>query len=490
MASFAFHVLVVQRLDRTGALYQVFAGDGWQVKSLITLLFFTGAAALGLKLYRLIVEFGAIERFKTSTSTAEIGSAMSAERLMDELNGAPSALQNRRLLKRLKVALEQLQHVSPTDSLAAHLHQLAAADRHAMQAEYAAPRLTAIAISVVGLLGALGRGSAALASLAAGGDQAMPSVVSSAHVAIDMLAAAVAASVLLVFAKLGVQRLECRLLDAVDAAVSGHLLGRVFHPTAVGDTHAASVVRLCEKLLETVHAAVAQHDAALTKAIGTTTRRWEEAASTASALMHRTVGDALAAGLKDHAEALNRGVAKHTQDLEGVLIRHAQILSDNIDQHTGALADALEHHTAVITQTETNLAAENRHHLAELEGALGEAVLIASTRQEKLIKQSEDLLREMQSSLVEAAGISVAQQEQLIRQGDVMLRVVEATAHVRKLEEALNENLTALAASHRFEETVVGLSAALQLLSTKLGRQLVLRDDVTRESTPPASQAA
>jgi hypothetical protein len=243
-------------------------------------------------------------------------------------------------------------------------------------------------------------------------------------------------------------------------------------------------------VLESVHAAVSHHDATITKSLAVAGRRWEEAASTAAALLHRTIGDGLAAGLKEHAQALNEGVARHTADMQGVLVRHAEILSDNIDQHTGALADALEQHTAVITQTETNLAAENRRHLGELEGALGEAVLIASTRQEKLIKQSEDLLREMQTALVEAAGTAVAQQEQLTRHSEVLLKVVEATGQVRRLEEALNSNLAALAGSHRFEETVVGLAAALQLLSGQLGRPALARDEISLSAKGPTSRAA
>jgi hypothetical protein len=432
---------------------------------------------------------GAVERFKLPAADANATSLGAVESALQHLEQAPASLRERFVVKRLQAALEHIKHAGSAELLAGHLRHLADGDLRQMAADHGGMRAMTMAIPIVGLLGALSRGGAALSSMASGDSQA-PNALANMHVAIDMIAATIAAAVLLAFAKMAVERLELRLMKSVDAAAESQLLTRFRHHTASGDPTTASVMHLCEKVLESVQTAVAQHDAAVTRAIGSATRRWEEAASTAAALLHRTVGDALAAGLKDHARALNDGVAKHSKDLEGVLVRHAQILSDNVDQHTHALADSLEHHTAIITQTETNLAAENRRHLGELEGALGEAVLLASTRQEKLIQQSENLLREMQTALIESAGTSIAQQEQLIRQGEVMLRVVEATAHVRKLEEALNENLTALAASHRFEETVVGLSAALQLLSTKLGRQFVVRDDAVIDSTKPASQAA
>ena len=104
----------------------------------------------------------------------------------------------------------------------------------------------------------------------------------------------------------------------------------------------------------------------------------------------------------------------------------------------------------------------------EAEAAVAEAMLVATNRQEKLIHQSETLLKEMQTALVEAAGSTVAQQEQLIKQGDIMLQVVEATGQVKQLEDALNSNLQALAGSQNFEQTVAGLSAALQILSIHL----------------------
>ena len=64
----------------------------------------------------------------------------------------------------------------------------------------------------------------------------------------------------------------------------------------------------------------------------------------------------------------------------------------------------------------------------------------------------------------------MAHQEQLAKQSEVLLKVVDATGQVRRLEEALNSNLATLAESHHFQETVVSLSATLQLLSANLGR--------------------
>jgi hypothetical protein len=487
LACFAFHVLVVQNAPHDGRLYRWFAGAGAPLKATISLLLFVGAAALVMRLLGLVLQLGALERCTLSPAPADGQTPDDVDRLLAELNQCPESLQGSYAMSRIAAALNYVKHAGTADSLTGHLSQLADADRRTLPQNFSGVRTIALCVPFVGLLGIAAGGASALSAIAAGNQAA---ALAGGQLAMEVTALAIGASIGLLALRLGVERVELNLLAAVDKAAGRQLLGRFRHYGNVADPRTASIVRLCEKVLESVHASITQHDATLTKALTVASRRWEETASTAAALLHRTVGDALTAGMKEHADSLNRGVAKHTQDLHGVLVRHAEILSENVDAHTGALADALEQHTAVITQTETNLAAENRRHLAELEAAMGEAVLVASTRQEKLVKQSEQLLREMQASLVESAGIAVAQQEQLTRQGEVLLKVVEATGQVRRLEEALNSNLATLAGAHHFEETVVGLSAALQLMSAQLGRPLSLRDEISLDGDQRTSRAA
>ncbi len=142
-----------------------------------------------------------------------------------------------------------------------------------------------------------------------------------------------------------------------------------------------------------------------------------------------------------------------------------------------------------MTTSEKELAAENRQHLSEVEVALGTAMASAAERQEQLIKQSEHLLKDMQVALVEAAGATVEQQEQLIRQGDVLLKVVDATGQIRKLEESLTQNLSAVQKTHSFEEMAINLSAAIQLLSARLGHPYSVRSKEVAGGDA-ASQAA
>ena len=58
----------------------------------------------------------------------------------------------------------------------------------------------------------------------------------------------------------------------------------------------------------------------------------------------------------------------------------------------------------------------------------------------------------------------------MVKQGELMTQAIRAAGDVVQLEQALNDNLSALAGSKNFEDTVMSLSAAIHLLNTRLGK--------------------
>jgi len=107
----------------------------------------------------------------------------------------------------------------------------------------------------------------------------------------------------------------------------------------------------------------------------------------------------------------------------------------------GALTQSLQRHAAELTAAERAIAEQNRQHWGQVQEAL---------------KQTTAHLAQ--------------QQAELARQGDVLLKVVEATGQIAQLEHTLNRNLQSLGGARNFEETVVSLAAAIQLLSARLGQ--------------------
>jgi hypothetical protein len=491
LGAMAFYALVVPQAERGSILERTFAGGLWQFKAAACILAFAGIAALGMRLLGLVVQFGALER-RVLPAAPSVGQAPAeAAELLAELDAALPTFNATLLAQRLRRALELVIRRDSADQLEADLDRLAAEDRRDMAERSSGVKLLTIAVPLIGVAGAATGVAIALQGLAGKSlDAALPGVLEGVGLALGGLAQAISLALGLLAARVVVGRVEQRLLTAVDAAAARQLMGRFVSYGTANDPHLASVQRMSEKLLATVESAAKRQDDAIASSLASATRRWEDMAGSASTMLHRTLTEALASGLKEHAHAINGGLAKLNENLQTTLVRHAQILGENIDQHTGALADSLEHHTAVIAETEKSLAAEGRRHLTDMEATLGETMLLNATRQEKLIATSESVLKEMQGALVESAGAAVAQQEQLIKQSDVLLKVVDATGQVRKLEEALNSNLLSLAASHNFEQTATSLAAAVQLLSVRLRQPAIIRNEIDLGRDESTSHAA
>ena len=96
----------------------------------------------------------------------------------------------------------------------------------------------------------------------------------------------------------------------------------------------------------------------------------------------------------------------------------------------------------------------------------------------------------MRQVLSENAHALAAQQVEISKQNELMLRVLEATGDVIKLEDVLNDNLTALSTAKNFEDTVMSLSAAIHLLNTRLGGTPARPVKVTRATAPSQEERA
>ena len=177
----------------------------------------------------------------------------------------------------------------------------------------------------------------------------------------------------------------------------------------------------------------------------------------------------VADAVQGQISVINEVVARHGQQLDKGANDLLGNLRNGLERMAELLVEALSRHGETLTKAEEELACENRRHLTEVEAALGEAMVVAADRQEKLIGRSEDMLREMQSAVVDSASAAITHQEQLIKQGEVLLKVVESTGKIQSLEESLNRNLSSLGRTHNFEETLLSLSAAIQLLSARAG---------------------
>ena len=470
LACLAFYAAVFRLTGEDSFWVRYFAGH--DIAYCATALFFVGIAALIIKALGLGLELTMVDTVRLPANAMGAETVREVPGLLKVLKSSTVSISDNYLVRRLREALEFVQRKGTADNLEQQLRHLEETDLARMHQSYALTRIIASTIPILGFLGTVIGITLAIAKLNLSGeavDQSLPAVVGGLSVAFDTTALALSLSTVLLFAKFCVERIELRLLASVDAKANEQLIGRFQQYGTENDPAVASISMMCDRLLETVESGFAKQSGLIRTSLEETSQfnsellektgeQCAEILSSTASSLDEAISGAVVTGLERHAATLNEGVKSLAEDLQGTLVRHAELLNEGLDQHTASL-----------TAAEKDLAEENRRHLGDVEAAVGEAMLVATTRQEKLIRQSEDMLKEMQLALVEAAGTTVAQQEHLIKQGDILLKVVEATGQVKKLEETLNSNLSALAASHNFEQTVAGLSAVLPLLSARLG---------------------
>ena len=402
------------------------------------------------------------------------------ERLLDQLTERP-AIQNSFIVRRLREALEFVRRKNSADALDAHLRHLEELEAVRANSAYSMVRIIVWAIPILGLLGTVIGITIAVANLNPETlEESMTKVTHGLGVAFDHTATALSLTMMLMFLKSGVERVEDRLLARVDERTGQELVGRFQQTGAAEDPNDLSLRRMSEQVVGAIESLAGRQAEIWKSTIDNTHEQWLEVSVAAARTIKSALSEAVEENLVRHAQSLNEGALKvfdrldsstvhHAQELNRSSVQTASRLREGMERLAELLIEALERHGEVMTANEKELAEQNRQHLSEVEIALGDSMASAAERQEKLIRQSENLLKEMQIALVEAAGATVRQQEQLIRQSDVLLKVVDATGQIATLEESLDRNLTAVQKSHNFEEMAINLSAAIQLLGARLG---------------------
>jgi biopolymer transport protein ExbB/TolQ len=392
--------------------------NGHPVENVSAGLFFVGMATLLIKAIGLGAQSSALERV-TLGPVRDGGHAVEdVHHFLQRLAQLPEWIQGGYFARRLRQALETVRRRRSADALDEHLRYLADVDLERMDGSYASVRIIVWAIPILGFLGTVIGITMAIANLSPEAlETSMPQVTAGLGVAFDTTALALALAMVLMFAKYFIERLEGRLLTAVDERTAAELVGRFRQYGAERDPHVASVRRMAETVIHATETLVKQQVQLWQSTVDAAHRRWGQLVSGASTELERGLAGALSEGLKQHAAAVASG--------------------------------------------EAALAAENRKHLEQMQQGLERSVHAAARLEAELVKQ-----------------------------GQVLRDVVESTGQVRKLEEALNKNLSTLASSKDFEEMVMSLAAAIQLLSARLHHLPSEQSRVRIPSSEPVSSAA
>ncbi|HEX5471447.1 MAG TPA: MotA/TolQ/ExbB proton channel family protein, partial [Lacipirellulaceae bacterium] len=434
-------------------------------------VFFIGLAALVLRFFDTAGQFPSLRVTLLPPVPAGGQRLEECEGLLARL-AERAEMQHTYIVRRLRDAIEFVRRKNSAAELDQHLRHLEELESTRINAAYSIVRIIIWAIPILGLLGTVIGITIAVANLNPETlEQSMTKVTHGLGVAFDHTATALSLTMILMFVKAGIERLEDSLLGRVDERVNEELVGR-FQRTDVGaKSNDSGIERMSGQVVDAIES-LAERQAEIWKStIDGAHDQWLEVSVAAATSVKSSLTDAVAENLTRHAKTLNDGAQKFGDRLERSASQHAELLERSSQQTAGRmreglerlaelLIEALERHGQIMTANEKELAEQNRQHLSDVQAALGTSMVGAAERQENLIRQSEDLLKEMQIALVEAAGATLRQQEQLVRQGDVLLKVVNATGQIKTLEETLVQNLAAVQNAHNFEEMAINLSAA------------------------------
>ena len=155
-------------------------------------------------------------------------------------------------------------------------------------------------------------------------------------------------------------------------------------------------------------------------------------------------------------------------------------LGETLGRGTARLLEAQEHAWASLERT---AAAGVRQLIDESGGTIKESLTSALDRslaswsdsfarkQDELASRREDRWVEAAASLAEAVRGLEKRHDAIERQTAAIAGVVDATRDIASLERSLDANLSTLAATGRFEETLTTLAAAVQLLAARAADQ-------------------
>lgn len=365
LASIAFFAPIQTGHWKDEFVLRYFAGH-W-VEYLETALFFVGLAGLILKALDIGRQSSALGQVALGPRDEGPQSPAEAEGLLANLGRLPEIQQDDYLPRRLREALQSVLFAGSADKLGDELKYLSESDAARSHASYGLLRIIIWAIPILGFLGTVIGITIAIASLNPQAlEDSLPEVTGGLGVAFDTTALALGLSMVLMFVQFFVDRIEGRLLGAVDARAAEELAGRFEQLGTADDPQLAAMRRLAESMLRATEKLVQRQSELWQQSIDAAGARWAEMAASSGKQLEASLAAGLTQSLTAHAEKLAASAEATTE--------------------------------------------QNRRNWSRLQQTLADSTQVAKTQQTELARQGEILLR-----VVEATGHITRLEEQLNR---------------------------------------------------------------------------
>lgn len=385
-------------------LLRYFAGH--PINMIETGLFFIGLAALAQKLFDLLGQYAVLPNISLGEVVPNQPAAKAADWL-DALRELPARLRTSYLGRRLTEALDAVERRGSADSLVEDLKYLSEVDTGRAHDSYSLIRIVIWATPMLGFLGTVVGITAALGDLGS-----------------ELSASA-----------------DAGQGNAIDAAIPNLLSGLyvAFDTTAIALCFSIGLMFL-QFMLE-------RSESELLSAV-------DDRANNELAGRFELIG----ASTDPHVQSIQRMSQAVVRATEQLVHKQVELWQQSIsaahEQWQRMTHQSAEQMQSALASSLTQSLSQHARELAKIE----------QNSSEHLAQRWEH----WQSAIAANSKIMLAQQQELVRQGELMTQAIRAAGEVTQLETALNQNLSALAGSKNFEDTVMSLSAAIHLLNTRL----------------------
>ncbi|MCA9214404.1 MAG: MotA/TolQ/ExbB proton channel family protein [Planctomycetales bacterium] len=186
---------------------------------------------------------------------------------------------------------------------------------------------------------------------------------------------------------------------------------------------------------------------------------------------YSTSGDGSAAAIERMSQAM-------LLSIEGLVERQAEVWQSSMHR-------AHDHWNQMVQATSDKL---NEGMKSALHSVATEHSDKLSRAEIRASERAAGYWNQIHQSVVEHSKTVRTQQTEMAKQTELLGKIMNASEAVRTLEDSLNQNLRALAGAKNFEDTVMSLSAAVHLLSSRLGRPMPKDARIVLNDSPDESR--
>lgn len=417
-----------------------------------TALFFVGLAIVALKAIQLLKErraFAAMTSFGPAETPRD--HETSVTNLQDRCASLPAALQDTYWGRRLRHLSSFLTGTKNPDGFTDQLGFLAQADLDRHYSSHATLQVVVWSIPILGFLGTVMGITISIANLTIEQiDSSISEVTSGLGVAFDTTAIALAYSLVLGFTSLFVKLREEALLAEMDARcqLEAHRCFALPEPPGLDEAQQAAA----SDLLDRTHEMIDRHTAVWSDAVDTMREDWSETLDSQRVALVASIQQGSGATLEQHHDLLAQ-TRQMWLDLHDNMNRR---LLAEIDQFLSKRQDAENSHLISLqeftTRLEQSSAERAQQHTAETD---------------RLLQGLQTEMQNWHARMEELTSSMGSHSAALLNAGEQLEQIAFRKSELAELQQQLNLNLQAIRGAEAFEETLLNLNAAVNLLAAR-----------------------